>query len=646
VAGQAAEGTPIESGAMPEREDTAAEPDAARAVHGPSPYDHDFYADIGPVSLRSAQIVVPIVQQIVDASSVVDVGCGNGAWLSVFRDAGVEDYLGLDGEYVRPGDLLIDPGHFRAVDLERPQSLGRAFDLAVSLEVAEHLASDAAAGLVDFLVTLAPVVLFSAAIPGQGGVDHVNEQWPAYWADLFAARGYRAADVIRPRIWNEPAVAGYFAQNIVMYARGGRLDAVSPAFPIAERDDAMAAPLALVHPHVLQAVSDQRPPAQPPASLQSLMRQVPAAMRAAVRHRVKRWCGSGAGEQVELRMLLRTKVQNLAIKSRGVVRHQILRRPHLRLPRTDWARSEPNPVPPHPLDSFRFFAVMGTWFEGDVVEATVRSAMRQGCERVYLVDNDSPDDTVARAVSAGAILARSFSTDTYDELLRMQLMNDVVAEVSAECGATGDEHIWWLWLDADEFHHGPGGLTLRDYLATLDRRFRVVGARFFNHFPGRAPATITGRHPILQQPLCQEHSYPMCTAGHRKHPLQRWDRDASPLTCSAGFHQVSVAGGQLIEPEQAIFLHHFPYRDEATSRRRLELLCNPDGRAPDGTLESIDMHRRYRSLDAVYRQDWRHVDFGEAHERIQVRPAPWSSQVDARDRALATDLDPPDGSPR
>src|SRR5690242_8760943 len=137
-----------------------------------------------------------------------------------------------------------------------------------------------------------------------------------------------------------------------------------------------------------------------------------------------------------------------------------------------WITALPNPSLPKTLPGFRMFGVLGTWMEADVVAATVRSAMMQGCERVYLVDNRSPDDTVEIAVKAGAILARSFASDEYDERLRLRHMNAVMSEVSK---AEGDQHTWWLFLDADEFHHGPSGMTLFEYLKTLDKQFRVVG---------------------------------------------------------------------------------------------------------------------------------------------------------------------------
>ena len=254
----------------------------------------------------------------------------------------------------------------------------------------------------------------------------------------------------------------------------------------------------------------------------------------------------------------------------------------------------------------RLFAVLGTWMEEDVVGATVRNAFVQGCEQVYLVDNASPDDTVAVACSEGATLARSFHTDSYDEDLRLRHMNAVVREVSEK---EPDRHIWWLFLDADEFHHGPFGMTLSDYLSTLDEQFRVVGSRFFNHYPTTAPHYLSGHHPLDFQPLCEEISYPMCSKGHRKHPLIRLDKDRAVITASKGFHLVHCPDA-LYEPAQPCFLHHFPFRTEAATRRRLELLWRKPayGSSRAGqTGETTHMLARFRSLDAVYSQRWSEV---------------------------------------
>jgi len=189
------------------------------------PYSTDFYEDQESGSLRSAEVVVPLVLSVFPARSVVDFGCGVGGWLRVFAEAGVADYLGLDGDYV-PRDLLKIPAdRFRAVDLTAVPDLDRRFDLACSLEVAEHLPSEKAENFVRALATAAPVVLFSAAVPHQGGTSHINEQWQSYWAELFARHAYRALDFIRPAIYRNPNVEWWYRQNMLVYCHESRIPA-------------------------------------------------------------------------------------------------------------------------------------------------------------------------------------------------------------------------------------------------------------------------------------------------------------------------------------------------------------------------------------------------------------------------------------
>jgi hypothetical protein len=301
-----------------------------------------------------------------------------------------------------------------------------------------------------------------------------------------------------------------------------------------------------------------------------------------------------------------------------------------------WVMAAPNPPNPRLLPDFRMFAVLGTWMEADVVGATVCNAMAQGCERVYLVDNGSTDGTIEAAVREGATAARSFRTGRYDEELRLRHMNDVVSEASR---AEGDQHIWWLYLDADEFPHGPWGMTLREYLASLDARFRVVGTRFFDHYPSGAPQYAPGRHPLDFQPLCEELAFPMCLLRHRKHPLLRFDRDGAPIKCEAGFHRATCMK-QLYEPAQPAFLHHFPFREESVTRQRLEMLWAKNREGVARAAESHDTHMltRFRSLDAVYAQDWARVENFIALDPMNivlkasaagVQPKPWGEIVAA-----------------
>ena len=113
-----------------------------------SVYTDHFYLRQRDGSRRSAAAIIPLVLDLVPARSVVDVGCGVGTWLSVFIDRGVADVLGVDGGYVDRALLEIRPERFIAADLRKPLRSGRAFDLAVSLEVAEHLPAECAATFV------------------------------------------------------------------------------------------------------------------------------------------------------------------------------------------------------------------------------------------------------------------------------------------------------------------------------------------------------------------------------------------------------------------------------------------------------------------------------------------------------------------
>lgn len=217
-------------------------------------YPTEFYHAQEPDSRRSAEVIVPILLELFGLKSVVDVGCGTGAWLSVFQELGIEDILGIDGEWIDRRALRIPPEKFRAIDLSRSFKLSRKFDLAMSLEVAEHLPASSAETFVDTLVSLSPVVLFSAAIPGQGGTHHVNEQWPGYWARLFESRGYLAIDCIRRRVWDNAHVQWYYAQNALVFVAEPHLK--RSALLMGERERTHLSQLALVHPARFLAMAD------------------------------------------------------------------------------------------------------------------------------------------------------------------------------------------------------------------------------------------------------------------------------------------------------------------------------------------------------------------------------------------------------
>lgn len=186
-------------------------------------YPPGFYAERHLRTVDAARRVVrPTIALLPSIESVVDFGCGVGSWLSVFKENGAS-VMGLDGPWVPEEYLSIPNESFRRCNLAEPIDLGRRYDLAISLEVAEHLPGTSASIFVENLVRHSDFILFSAAIPYQGGSGHINEQWPSYWCRLFLKQGYRPIDLIRLQIWHDEHIPYFYRQNICLYATENRL---------------------------------------------------------------------------------------------------------------------------------------------------------------------------------------------------------------------------------------------------------------------------------------------------------------------------------------------------------------------------------------------------------------------------------------
>jgi len=192
-------------------------------------YDRDFYRSINSGSAQSAKVIVPHICALLRATpgSVLDMGCGAGAWLAIWKEVGSE-VRGVDGPYVNTEDLLIDAAEFEAHDLTHPIQLQRHFHIAQCLEVAEHLSAEAAPILVESLCRHADVVLFSAAPPGQGGENHINERPYSYWRDLFLAQEYTMLDAVRPKITSLKEVKPWYRHNCFLFIKSTALQAHYP----------------------------------------------------------------------------------------------------------------------------------------------------------------------------------------------------------------------------------------------------------------------------------------------------------------------------------------------------------------------------------------------------------------------------------
>lgn len=186
-------------------------------------YNTEFYKNVESGAINSSEAVLPIVEDLIKPKSVIDVGCGNGAWLHYFQKKNIK-IKGVDGDYVDKSILKIPIDCFLAHDLTKPLKLNEKYDLAMSLEVAEHLDEKYADIFIDSLTSLSDVILFSAAVPLSRSVSHVNEQWQSYWAEKFLHRDFFKIDCIRHNIWNNPLVEWWYAQDVFLYASKTAID--------------------------------------------------------------------------------------------------------------------------------------------------------------------------------------------------------------------------------------------------------------------------------------------------------------------------------------------------------------------------------------------------------------------------------------
>ena len=212
-------------------------------------YNQAFYAERNTRTRHAAEAVLSkVLGYFPEIGSAVDIGCGVGTWLHVVQQQGVAEIQGVDGPWVDTQFLEIPRECFRSCNFQDGIviDLGRRYDLAISLEVAEHIDPAWAEDFVRLLTRLSDIVLFSAAVPGQGGLGHVNEQWPSYWVDLFAAQGYQCKDVLRSRIWSDGAIPWWYRQNIMLFGTPTKVARIEETAGI----DLAAMPL--IHPDHLK----------------------------------------------------------------------------------------------------------------------------------------------------------------------------------------------------------------------------------------------------------------------------------------------------------------------------------------------------------------------------------------------------------
>jgi len=210
-------------------------------------YTTAFYKELENNSYKSAKAILPFVYEQVKPKSVIDIGCGTGEWLKVWsEDFGITDFRGVEGPYVKNEFIKISADKLILHDLKTTYTETRKYDLAMSLEVGEHLPTAVSESYVKSLTLLSDVVLFSAALPGQEGTYHINEQYPEFWAALFLKFDFLPVDFLRSLVWNLPGVEYWYKQNLLMFIHKTKLS----TFPLLDQNSKTVNPgyLFRLHP--------------------------------------------------------------------------------------------------------------------------------------------------------------------------------------------------------------------------------------------------------------------------------------------------------------------------------------------------------------------------------------------------------------
>lgn len=215
-------------------------------------YDEKYYKKHQDGSYQSAQIILKFIQKITNFQTLIDYGCGMGTWGSAAKALGVSRYVGIDQNSYDPTYMLIGPSDYMQQDLQEPIDIASKFDLAICVEVAEHIPKDKSDILLNNVCQNSEVVLFSAALPRQGGTGHINEQPCSYWIQKFRTRGYLPVDCIRPFFWNEEQIEIWYRNNCILYLTSEALKQfkvnIPPTLP----------PTDIIHPQMLERILHKR----------------------------------------------------------------------------------------------------------------------------------------------------------------------------------------------------------------------------------------------------------------------------------------------------------------------------------------------------------------------------------------------------
>lgn len=215
-------------------------------------YDKGYYEKHQDGSYQSASRILRFLNTLIRFETVIDFGCGMGTWGVAAKELGARRYIGIDQHEYDISYMQIDPSEYWEKNLQLPIHVEHFYDLAICVEVAEHIPEDYANTLIDNICLGSETILFSAALPYQGGTGHVNEQPCSYWVNKFLIKGYKPIDCIRPIFWNDAQVEVWYRNNCMLYVTEKASERIKVHLP------AISFPSDIVHPQMLTRILHKR----------------------------------------------------------------------------------------------------------------------------------------------------------------------------------------------------------------------------------------------------------------------------------------------------------------------------------------------------------------------------------------------------
>ena len=187
-------------------------------------YTNFFYKSVSSRSEEvSNKVLTHLFKSAIQIKSIKDVGCGEGEWFnSKVLNEGKYDLFAYDlpeaialAKSKSKIDIKFHPINLEFIEI----NIFADTDVTIFTEVAEHLTEECAKKIINFICDTSKIVIFSGAIPGQGGYNHINEQPLKYWIQLFEVNNFIPVDFLRPIIREEKSVPFYYRNNLFLFIK-------------------------------------------------------------------------------------------------------------------------------------------------------------------------------------------------------------------------------------------------------------------------------------------------------------------------------------------------------------------------------------------------------------------------------------------